>query len=83
MANESIINPHLTYEEAGEHGKNHASLASHRRREQEIDNMVWEWRTDQVEHLEKRMGYVERDQFVPWEWEHLQEVRDELRGLCE
>jgi hypothetical protein len=65
------------------YGKNHVSMASIRRREQEVENMVWEWRTQQVEAAEKRLGYVEGDQFVPFEHERLEEVRQELRGMCE
>lgn len=64
MSTERFINPHLPYEEAGEH--RHVSMASHRRREQEVENMVYEWRTQQVQHLERRLGYVEGDQFVPF-----------------
>jgi hypothetical protein len=83
MANEHFIKPHLTYEEAGEHGKHHVSLASIRRREQEIDNMMYEWRTEQVIAADKRYGVVEGDQLMPFDYERLEEVRQELRGMCE
>ena len=83
MANEHFIKPHLPFDEAGEHNDHHVSRASTRRREQEVENLVWEWRTDQVEHLGRRLGYVEGDQFVPYDMERLEEIRGELRGMCE
>lgn len=81
MANEHFIRPHLSYAEAGEHS--HVSLASIRRREQEIDNMMHEWRTEQVEAADKRYGVVIGDQLSPFDLERQQEIRDELRSLCE
>lgn len=83
MAEEKFLHQHLPYAEAGEHGKNHVSMRSILRRRQEVENMVQEWREEQVIFMERRTGYVEGDQFVPFEHERLEEVRQELRGMCE
>jgi hypothetical protein len=82
MANENIIHTHESYAEAGEHDS-HPSLASHRRREQEAANMLWEWRTDKVEYYEKRTGSVEGDRWTPYNQDRIDEIRQELKGMCE
>lgn len=81
MSVEKQIHEHLPYLEAGEHA--HVSMASHRRRQQEIENMVWEWRTDAVEHQDRKRGEVIGDQFIPFDFEEREADRQELRGVCE
>ncbi len=45
--------------------------------------MVWEWRTEQVEAAEKRYGMVVGDRLEPFDFDRLEEVRQELKGMCE
>ena len=46
MAQERFINPHLPYEEGGEH--QHTSQASHRRRLDAVVNKLREWKQDTI-----------------------------------
>jgi hypothetical protein len=61
---------------------NHVGEHSHRMRLQEAEHLIWEWRMDQVESQNKRLGFVEGDQFTPYDLERIEEIRAELRE-CE
>ena len=67
MANERIIYQHLPYAEGGEH--QHPSLAADRRARQAADNQLNE--------------FYHPDRYYSEKSERMEEIRQELRGMCE